>query len=170
MSLWAKWGGVIIQMKTSWAVLSQDAICILKWLWSLLGVGERANKLRLKFDELSTIQIRTSSESALAGCDDSALLTKFARSFIYPFLIAPWLFLVVIRIFPEVCTGFQIHPQPHPSISTLVNDSISVSRECVGYHCWCGNLSRYFFLLESLLENARTSPSNNQEAFFRVPE
>ena len=119
MSLWAKWGGVIIQMKTSWEVLSQDAICILKWLWSLLGVGERANKLRLKFDELSTIQIRTSSESALAGCDDSALLTKFARSFIYPFLIF-WLvfdflaIFIVMRIFPAVCAGFQIDPQPHP--------------------------------------------------------
>ena len=68
--------GVIFQMKTSWAVRSQDAMCItfikwnncnflLIWFWSLLGVSERAKKLRLKFDELSTIQIRTSTERLL---------------------------------------------------------------------------------------------------------
>ena len=63
-------------MKTSWAVLSQDAIFILEneisgilvkmtLVSSLLGIGERAKKLRLKFDELSTVQIRTSSERVL---------------------------------------------------------------------------------------------------------
>ena len=44
--------------------------------------------------------------------------------------------LIVMRIFPEICAGFQIDPQPHPQIiSTLVKDSISVSHQRVGYHC-----------------------------------
>ena len=117
--------------------------------------------------------------------DDAALLTKFALSFIYPFWIAPWLcfwffgdfyghedFSRGKHSFLNPPTGFQIDPQPRPSLDHFHVDEclnfpfLSVCR--LSLLMW--EFKLIFFFLESQLENARTSPSNNQEAFFRVPK
>ena len=128
-------------MKTSCAVRSRDAICItfikwnncnylLKWLWSLLGVSERAKKLRLKFDEISSIQIRTSTEqrdrSPMRWCGFtnkicslfhlSLLNSSMTLFLIFWRFLWSWRFFWGKNSFLNPPTGFQIDPQPRPPL------------------------------------------------------